>query len=55
MRSKKPETTATWYVVHATGKLEGMTWEGKYMNLGLPPVPNVAASCNHEWDTYSVK
>ena len=39
----------TWHVVQGTGKLEGIISEGKFMPVGLPPVPNVGSSCNHEW------
>lgn len=46
----------TWHVVQATGKLEGMTSEGKWMPIAaFPPVPNVGSTCNHEWGTYSLK
>jgi hypothetical protein len=46
----------TWHVVHGTGKFAGMTVDGKWMPNGtLPPVPNVASTCNHEWGTYSIK
>jgi hypothetical protein len=46
----------TWHTVQATGKLEGMTAEGKWMPIGaFPPVPNVGSACNHEWGTYSAK
>jgi hypothetical protein len=46
----------TWHVVQATGKLEGMTSDGKWMPVtNFPPVPNVLTTCNHEWGTYSTK
>jgi hypothetical protein len=46
----------TWHAVQGTGKLEGMTSEGKWMPIGvLPPVPNIASACHHEWGTYSEK
>ncbi len=46
----------TWHTVQATGKLEGMTAEGKWMPIGaFPPVPNVLSTCNHEWGTYTLK
>ena len=45
-----------WHVVQGTGKLEGMTSEGKWIPVtNLPPVPNVGGSCNHEWGTYITK
>src|SRR5215831_18826745 len=41
-----------WHMVHGTGKFEGMTSEGKWIPVtNLPPVPNVAGSCSHEWGT----
>jgi hypothetical protein len=48
----------TWHVVHGTGKLEGMTMEGKFMSIGpFPPsgAPSMITACNHEWGTYSIK
>src|ERR1700751_1206296 len=46
----------TWHVVQATGKLEGMTSEGKFMPIAaFPPVPNILSTCNHEWGTYNTK
>ena len=45
----------TWHVVQGTGKLEGITLEGKWTPIVLPPVPNVASQCNHEWGTYTLK
>ena len=46
----------SWHVVQGTGKLEGITSEGKWIPVtNLPPVPNVAGSCNHEWGTYTIK
>jgi hypothetical protein len=45
-----------WHVVQGTGKLEGMTSEGKFIPIvALPPVPNVAGGCQREWGTYTVK
>jgi hypothetical protein len=45
----------TWHVVQGTGKLEGITSEGKWMPVGLPPVANMGNQCNHDWGTYSAK
>lgn len=45
----------TWHSVQGTGKLEGVSDEGNWMPIGLPPVPNVANTCNHEWGTYNQK
>jgi hypothetical protein len=45
----------TWHVVQGTGKLEGITLEGKWTPITLPAVPNVASQCNHEWGTSSLK
>jgi hypothetical protein len=46
----------TWHVVNATGKLEGMTSDGKWMPISaFPPVPNVISGCNHEWGTWTTK
>jgi hypothetical protein len=46
----------TWHVVQGTGKFAGMTSEGTWMPVApLPPVPNVASTCNHERGTYSIK
>ena len=46
----------TWHIVQATGKLEGLTSDSKWMPIGaFPPVPNVGSACNHEWGTYNTK
>ena len=45
----------TWHTVQGTGKFEGMTEETKWMPIGLPAVPNMASTCNHEWGTYTLK
>jgi hypothetical protein len=45
-----------WRVVQATGKLAGMTWEGKYLPIGaFPPVPGMITVCQHEWGTWTTK
>jgi hypothetical protein len=46
----------TWHVVQGTGKLEGMTSDGKWMPIGaFPPVPNVGSACNRDTGTWSTK
>ena len=45
----------TWHVVQGTGKLEGITLEGKWTPITLPALPNVTSQCNHEWGTHSLK